>query len=116
MPKVEWLHNNIKIEEAEDTDYLISNSEDNDYSLHTLKIMNCNHLLHEGFYFAKLTNHFDIISETNKAKLDIIYKPNFILKPESTIQLSGSAPLKLIYKIEGKPKPILSWYDLRTYH
>ena len=107
--QIEWFYNGKKIESESQDTYVIENVEDDNFSLHTLKIMRVQCLLHEGTYHARLRNDAGLLTITNKIKLEINYKPKFLIKPEDQKIKLDSTPLQLIYKIESKPNAETIW-------
>jgi hypothetical protein len=106
---IEWFFNGNKINTDTKDLYDIENIEEELFSLHTLKIMRVKSLLHEGVYHARLKNHHDLLTATNKVKLDVTYQPKFIIKPEDQKIKLDSTPLQLAYKIESKPNAEITW-------
>ena len=86
---VDWYFNG-KLIDTSNENYKIENVEETETSLHYLRVMRPNSLLHEGNYYAKIIDDNGLEKETKKVKLDISYKPKFKEQPENQFRVSGS--------------------------
>jgi hypothetical protein len=109
IKNVEWFCNSSKISNETDINYEITTVEESTYSLHILKIMRPKSLLHEGTYFARITNEDGLFVDSIKGKLEVNYKPKFLIIAEDQNIKLDSTPLKLNYKVDAKPKAVFTW-------